>query len=1023
MADGEEAVDGVAETVTLPAAAIASPGDGVGLDPTVRLALTLHANPGAYACLLGSGISFTSGIPTGWGMVLDLTTRVARVLGEDCGDDPAGWYKARFGEDPDYSMLLAMIAPTPAERSRLLRAYFEPTEEERRCGIKGPTPAHRALANLAKRGVMRLFVTTNFDRLLERALEDVNIAPMVVSTPDDLAGVPPLGQGEVTVIKVHGDYLDARIKNTPEEVDSYDPAIDVLLDRVFGEHGLIVCGWSGQWDTALIRAIERNPSPPYGTFWTGRRPPKGDAGRLLALRRGEFVQIAGADPFFSTLAERLALLLGQRDTPAPRSESVLAPSSLPSPTSAFVGRGALLTTLAERLAKSRLLTLHGAGGVGKTRLAIELANRVGDHHPDGVWFVDLAPEMEPRRVPAVLADVLGVAVERLGEVLSGLRALLVMDNCEHLLDAVATVVRDLLGAAPGLKVLATSRTRLNLPCEHVHTVDPMGLPDEGATDVQSVARSEAVQLFVERARDVNDRFALTSTNAADVARVVGTLDGVPLALELAAARTRVLPIDQLAARLCDVFRVLPRGHREARAHQQTLAAVWDWSWDLLTEAERRLCERLSVFRGGFTLEAAEAVAADEDLPAEDVLDALAELVDKSMIAPRPGEKGRYGMLEMVRQYASRRLIERGEAVVQARHAAFFLDLARRSAPAVLGERHPDEMHCRLLGEDDNLCAAAEWLLTRGEPEDALDFATAVSWYFWYRRKAAQAFDWLARALEAAPDVSPELRARGLGLAGVTGFAADRDRAQARLAEATVLFEELGRPIEATWFAVMRASHQFAMGDIDGTAAIIEASRHDIPKHTVAFVLKVVAEAMVHIARGELAEALAASDEGLRYGRDTYELLPVHSARWLVFRLLAKPVDLREASERTLVLARTLRDPVCAMGGLQGLAFAQILQGDVSGALATTHRMLDEAATLSRGDLVYYMGWGRVGRPRPGDAEAGADLLEHLLKQPRAAASRRVLEILLKASARAAAEAGEHEGAARLAEAFERLHGA
>jgi predicted ATPase/serine/threonine protein kinase len=1008
---------------SLPPTDYAAPADGVGLDPTVRLALTLHANLGAYACLLGSEISSTSGVPTGWGMVLDLASRVAGALGETCGDDPAGWYQTRYGEEPGYSKLLLMVAPTPTERQRLLRGYFEPTDAERHRGIKVPTAAHRAVADLVKRGVVRVLVTTSFDRLLERALEDAGVAPRVISTPADLAGVPPLGEREITVIKVHGDYLDAKIKNSPRAVDAFDPTIDALLDRVFSEHGLIVSGWSGQWDTALVRAIERNATPPHGTFWTCRRPPKGNAARLLALRRGEFVQIEGPDAFFSTLAGRVATLFGTVEAPRPKRTSVLALSSLPTPTSAFVGRRALLETLADRLAEARLLTLHGAGGVGKTRLAIQLATRVRDKHPDGVWFIDLAPEAEPQQVPAVLADTLGVAAERLGEVLSGLCTLLVMDNCEHLVDAVAAVVDDLLGAAPELTVLATSRTRLGLRSERVHSVAPMVLPAEGASDVQAVAESEAVQLFVERAQDVNDRFNLTSSNAADVARVVRTLDGVPLALELAAARTRVLPIARLADRLTDVFKVLPKGHRDARPHQQTLAAVWDWSWDLLTEAERRLCERLSVFRGGFSLEAAEGVASDEVLPAEDVLDALAELVDKSMIVPRPGEQGRYGMLEMVRQYSSRRLTERGElTAVQARHAAFFLELAKQSA-VTLGDRHPDEMYRRLIGEDDNLHAAAEWLLTHGRPEEALAFATAVGWYFWYRRKGELVFSWLERALEAAEVVPDVLRARGLGIAGWLGFGADRDRAQERLGEASAQLERLGHPIEATWFVGCRALNQLMLGDTDGAATLLESRWRDLPKRTVAYVCVQVVAATVHHRRGELTEALAACDEGLRYQRDTYELLPPLYMRLMTLCLLARAQDLRETSERFLVCAKTQRDPVSAVGGLRGLAFAQILEGDVSGALATTHRMLDTLATLSRGDLVFYTGYSRIGRPRPGDAEAGADLVEHLLKQPRAAASRRVLELLLRASVHAAAKAGEDEGAARLAEALKRLRGA
>ena len=199
------------------------------IEPTVSLALTLESNPGVYACLLGSGVSATSGIPTGWGIVVDLIQRVARSLGED----PAGWYEARYGEEPNYSKLLDEVARTPTERARLLKSYFEPTEEERQQGLKEPTPAHRALASLAKRGVLRMFVTTNFDRLLERALEDENITPTVVSSGHSLQGAAPLGAGDVTIVKVNGDYLDTRIKNTPDELSEYDPAINALLDRIF----------------------------------------------------------------------------------------------------------------------------------------------------------------------------------------------------------------------------------------------------------------------------------------------------------------------------------------------------------------------------------------------------------------------------------------------------------------------------------------------------------------------------------------------------------------------------------------------------------------------------------------------------------------------------------------------------------------------------------------------------------------------------------------------------------------------
>jgi non-specific serine/threonine protein kinase len=551
----------------------------------------------------------------------------------------------------------------------------------------------------------------------------------------------------------------------------------------------------------------------------------------------------------------------------------------------------------------------------------------------------------------------------------------------------------------------------------------MELPAEGASDVQAVAQSEAVQLFVDRTRDVNDRFNLTSNNAPDVARVVRTLDGVPLALELAAARTRVLPVARLASRLTDVFKVLPRGHREARPHQQTLAAVWDWSWDLLTEVERRLCERLSVFRGGFSLEAAEEVAADEALPAEDVLDALAELVDKSMIVPRPGEQGRYGMLEMVRQYTSRRLHERGEeAAVRARHAAFFLELAERSVPTTFGGEHPDEMYGQLAGEDDNLRLAAEWLLAHGEPVDALAFTGAVGWYLFFRRMGAQGCAWLERALRAAPDAPPALRARALGIAGwMYAASSEQDKSLAYLDEAAELYTALGRPVDASFFLGMQSMVHFLRGDCDTAAAVLEDHRLIVPERTtVAHSYRNAAACLLHLSRGELAAARETSDTAVQYARDASTKVVALTSQLALFRLLART---EEASLQILELSRATRDPMGIAAGLQGLAMSRILEGDVRGALAATHRALDVLATLSRETLVYYMGWGRIGAPRPGDAEAAADLFEFLFKQPRVVASRRVLEVLLKASARAAAGAGEHEAAARLTEAAERLRGA
>ena len=251
------------------------------IDPMISLAFAVYSNKGAYALLLGSGISRDSGIPTGWEVVLDLIRKVAKLEGEDCEPDPADWFRKKHGAEPDYSKLLDEIAKTPAERQQLLRGYFEPTEDERSQGLKLPSAAHKAIAQLVAAGHLRVIVTTNFDRLVEKALEEVGVAPTVISTTDQLSGALPLTHSGPTVIKLHGDYLDTRIKNTELELAAYDKGLDGMLDRIFDEYGLIVSGWSGDWDTALRAAIERSPNRRFTTFW-GTRSLLSDKGKQLA---------------------------------------------------------------------------------------------------------------------------------------------------------------------------------------------------------------------------------------------------------------------------------------------------------------------------------------------------------------------------------------------------------------------------------------------------------------------------------------------------------------------------------------------------------------------------------------------------------------------------------------------------------------------------------------------------------------------------------------------------------------------
>ena len=227
------------------------------IDPIHSLAFSIQANRGVYAVLVGSGVSRGAGIPTGWEVTLDLIHKLSRLYGETCDSDLERWYHNKFDRNADYSQILDELAKTPAERQQLLRTYWEPNEQEREEGIKQPTIAHRAIAALAAQGFIRVIITTNFDRLIETALSDEGVQATVLSTPDQVRGALPIIHTQCSVFKVHGDYLDTRIRNTAVELDQYPPEFDNLLDRIFDEFGLIVCGWSAEWDGALRSALVR----------------------------------------------------------------------------------------------------------------------------------------------------------------------------------------------------------------------------------------------------------------------------------------------------------------------------------------------------------------------------------------------------------------------------------------------------------------------------------------------------------------------------------------------------------------------------------------------------------------------------------------------------------------------------------------------------------------------------------------------------------------------------------------------
>ena len=273
------------------------------IDPIHSLAFSIQANPGVYAVLVGSGVSRAAKIPTGWEITLDLIRKLAVLHGENCESDPERWYRDKFDKEADYSDLLDALAKTRTERQQLLRPYWEPNDQEREEGAKQPTAAHHAIAALAAQSFIRIIITTNFDRLTESALRDQGIEPTVLSSPDQIQGSPPLIHTRCCVIKLHGDYLDTRIRNTLSELDQYPQEFNNLLDRIFDEFGLVICGWSAEWDGALRAAISRTPSRRFSTYWTARGTPGDEAKRLIDHRSAQLIRIEDADTFFTSIQQ------------------------------------------------------------------------------------------------------------------------------------------------------------------------------------------------------------------------------------------------------------------------------------------------------------------------------------------------------------------------------------------------------------------------------------------------------------------------------------------------------------------------------------------------------------------------------------------------------------------------------------------------------------------------------------------------------------------------------------------------
>ncbi|CAA9497686.1 MAG: hypothetical protein AVDCRST_MAG12-2460 [uncultured Rubrobacteraceae bacterium] len=715
---------------------------------------------------------------------------------------------------------------------------------------------------------------------------------------------------------------------------------------------------------ALARVVAEQPTYESAHAWLIRLYARGGR-RAEALRQYERLRddlLRGLAREPDATSERLyEEILADRYPPAhqpgerPGRDAGGGRDNLPIPRTSFVGRDRELVGVKRALAMTRLLTLTGAGGCGKTRLALEVAGDLAGAYPDGIWLVELAEFSDPALVARRVAETLNVREQpdrplaaTLADSLRSRDLLLVMDNCEHLIDACAQLADTLLEGCTGLRILATSREALNVTGEVIWRVRPLPVPGpEPSPTVEDLSTNESVRLFLDRARARLPDFGLTPQNARPVATICRELDGIPLAIELSTARMGALAVEQVAERLEDSLKLLTGGTRTAEPRQRTLRATLDWSHALLSEPERALFRRLAVFAGGWTLEAAEAVGAGEGIEEGDVMDLLSRLVDKSLVlsegvAAAPGAASpRYTMLEPVRQYGGERLAASPEAEpVRRRHASWYFELAQEVEPWLRGA-HQEVWLERLETEYGNLRVALAWALERGEVDQGLWFGGALGEFWYMGGNLGEGRRWLEAALVNGGDAPPT---------------PSRTKALLR----------------AGWIA-------WEQGDYEGSAALST-------------------EALA-LARGSGDEAGA--------------ITALSSLGWAA--LLADEVERASAlAEEALALGRALEDAGGMARALLVLGLAAVVSGDY-GRGAALH---EESLALARraGDglaMALSLGMGALASLGRGDiplAEALCDEGLALSAQPRVI---NVTAFQLHTSAALACSRGEPDRAARL----------
>ena len=637
------------------------------------------------------------------------------------------------------------------------------------------------------------------------------------------------------IFKTVGDAFHAAFRTAP----------DTLRAAVEGQRALAAEGWGGAVRMALHTGTADERAGDYFGATLNRVARLRDAGHggqvllsgvTAALVRG---QVPDGVELRELGVHRLRDLTEPEqvyqaavwglpaDFPSLRTENDRS-AAWPAPLTSFVGREQELDAVARLLSTVRLVTLTGPGGTGKTRLALVVATRVRDAYAEGVWFVDLSAVTDPGFVASAMARVLGVReagagslAETLTDYVREKRLLLVLDNFEHVMEA-APLVRNLLAGSPGLTVLVTSRAPLRLSGEREYPVPPLAVPGAAEACGVAVAGVPSVALFVQRAQAVKPDFALTPDNAAAVADICLRLDGLPLAIELAAARVRVLPPQALLARLGQRLPLLTGGSRDLPARHQTLRDTIAWSYDLLTPDEQALFRRLSVFVGGCTLEATEAVCAAVGGGDANVLEGLASLVEKSLLRQEEAAgEPRFAMLETVREFARERLLDSTEAVaVRDAHLAFVRGLAEEGETASRGAGRLAWIN-RIAREHDNVRAALEWSLA--DPRCAVDglYISAALYLYWQLRgHHGEARRWLQRLLESVPDAPSGLRALALANAGAHAyFQSDLATARDCLEQSVALCRASGERSVLGWALSWLSWATF--GDPDTARALVD----------------------------------------------------------------------------------------------------------------------------------------------------------------------------------------------------------